>query len=277
MRVAIIGCGFVGSAVGRQLVASGHRVTGTTTTGSRTSSIRVLGIEPVVLDLANVNALHHAVRDRDVVVLCVAPRSRADGYRNTYLLGAQNLIEAVRGTPVTQIIYTGSTHVYGQDDGSWVDEDSPTNPPDENGRILVETERILLGSGSSGACDKQVMTTVLRLGGIYGGERDYLDFVHSQAGTRRTDGDMYINRIHVDDIVAAIQALLESPYHGVLNLCDDHPQTKRSFYDAVLAAADLPAISWTSRADEEGRGKRVRNTRIKETLGITLRHPRRIV
>lgn len=277
MRVLIIGCGYVGSAVGRHLAASGHRVTGTTTNADRASLIRSLGIEPAVVDVADVDALHEVMRDHDAVVLCIAPRNRGDDYRNTYLLGARNLIAAVRGTPVMQIIYTGSTRVYGQDDGRWVDEESPIDPPDENGQVLVETERTLLGSDASATGDKPVMTTVLRLGGIYGGDRDHLGFVRSQAGTRRTDGDMYVNRIHVDDIVAGIEALLDRPYDGVLNLCDDHPQTKRSFYDAVLAAADLPAIEWTGRTDGAGRGKRVRNARIKEALGITLRHPRRIV
>lgn len=274
-RVVIIGCGYVGSALGRRLVVDGYDVVGTTTSSQRVAAIRALGITPVVLDTADVGRLRHVLEDRDAAVLCVAPRADRRDYRVTYLQTARNLIEAARLTAVSRFIYTGSTRVYPQNDGEWVDENSPTQPTDENARILLETEQVLLDGAKSVGADRPALAAVLRLGGIYGPGRGALDSIFRSAGKQRDDGDFYLNRIHVDDIVAALAALLGSDFQGVLNLCDDHPQTRQSFFDAALASEGLAPIDWTSPSGRQNRGKRVRNDLIKTTLGLVLRHPRR--
>ena len=92
------------------------------------------------------------------------------------------------------------------------------------------------------------------------------------AGQERNDGDVYLNLIHVDDIVAAMQRLIDVDYHGALNLSDDSPTLRREFYDRILAVSGLPPIQWTPRAGP-ARGKRVRNNRIKSLLNLSLRHP----
>lgn len=276
-RVVIIGCGYVGTRFGHRLAGAGYDVVGTTTSPERVATMRSFGMTPIVLDTANVGGLHDVLRDREVVALCVAPRANQRDYRVTYLDSARNLIEAARHTAVSRIMYTGSTRVYAQDDGEWVDESSPTRPIHENARILLETEHVLLDGVKALRKGRPIATVVLRLGGIYGPDRDTLEFIHRSAGALRDDGDLYMNRVHVDDIVTALEALLGSAFHGVLNLCDDHPQTRRSFYDGVLVAAGLPPIEWVSSSDRDHRGKRVRNDLIKKTLGLDLGHPRRSV
>ena len=54
-RVAIVGCGYVGSALGRTLVEAGHDVVGTTTEPSRVNQIEAVGIRPHVLTLAHID------------------------------------------------------------------------------------------------------------------------------------------------------------------------------------------------------------------------------
>ena len=86
-------------------------------------------------------------------------------YRRAYVEGLVNLLARLP-TPGPRVIFTSSTSVYGQDDGSWVDEASPTLPPRETGRILLEAEAALSGSGRD--------FSILRLGGIYGPGRTRL-------------------------------------------------------------------------------------------------------
>ena len=97
--------------------------------------------------------------------------------------------------------------------------------------------------------------------------------IKSCAGKERSDGDAYLNLIHLDDIVAALTALLAARHHGVLNLSDDRPLPRREFYDRIIAEAGLPATQWISAGSPPQRGKRVRNDLIKRTLGLTLEHP----
>ncbi len=272
-RIAIIGCGYVGAALGERLAAEGHDVIGTTTTEARVEALRSLGISPVVLDVAEGDRLHEILSDRDAAFLTIAPQTRGEDYRSVYLAAANALTRAVRGTSVRRIIYTSSTRVYGQTDGRWVDEDSPTEPADEKGCVLLEAERVLLATGreapdaTPSRNDGPVRAvTVLRLSGIYGPGRDGSARVASLAGTERDDGDVFVNRIHRDDIVAAMVALLDVPHHGALNLSDQQPQTRRELYDAILDAKGLPPIRWVSPDGSLSLGKRIRSARIRELL-----------
>ena len=69
-----------------------------------------------------------------------------DDYRQVYLQGTRNLIEWLGPNPPKKFVYTSSTSVYGQTDGSQVKESSPTEPLVETAKILVETEKLLLAA-----------------------------------------------------------------------------------------------------------------------------------
>ncbi|RME36190.1 MAG: hypothetical protein D6788_12145 [Planctomycetota bacterium] len=195
----------------------------------------------------------------------------------------RSLASVLPATPVRRLVYTSSTRVYGRDDGSWVEEDTPPEPRDEKGRILLQSERIALAAFTpsfprrdpdvarvSSRADRSV--TVLRLGGIHGPGREAEPRIVAQAGTTRDDGNVYVNLIHRDDIVETVRRLLRMPYHGVLNLTDGHPVLRRVWYDRMLAMRNLPAIDWTDR-DAPVRGKRVSNMRARKLLGLDFRTP----
>jgi nucleoside-diphosphate-sugar epimerase len=260
MRIAIIGCGYVGGEVGRLLVGHGHDVVGTTTTPSRREAIRLTGVKA--------DRLAEVLRDRELVLLTIAPAPGGD-YREVYLKGVGQLLGALPGSEVRRIIYTSSTSVYAQEDGSWVDESSPAEPDSDNGRVLRETERALL-AGTEGS---SVATTVLRLSGIYGPGRDPATRLSRLAGSERDDGESYVNMVHSEDLVSALIRLVDHPFCGLLNLSDDHPTTRREYYDRLMATAGLAPVLWRPPQGPAKLGKRVRNDLIKRTLGLTLRHP----
>ncbi|MFQ5489344.1 MAG: SDR family oxidoreductase [Phycisphaerae bacterium] len=267
MSVAIVGCGYVGSALGATLVRRGLDVVGTTTSPGRVDELASLGIQPVVLEVADVGALRSCVTGCGTLFLMVAPGGPDGDYRAVYLEGVGNLLVAAAGSSVRHIVLTSSTSVYGQDEGGWVDETCPTEPVRENSRILLEAERALL----AGAKAQGMTATVLRLSGIVGPGRLAGGRAARYAGQERTDGEVYVNLIHRDDIVAACVALLDRPCHGVLNLSGDAPILRRRLYDRVIAAAGLEPIRWKSSGGAS-RGKRVANQRIKRELGLTLAH-----
>lgn len=268
-KVAIIGCGYVGSALGRALVGVGADVVGTTTSPDRAAELSTMGITPVVAEHSEIARLRQALLDRAVLFVTVAPKSDDQTYRAVYPTGVRNVLAAVEGTAVGRLVYTSSTRVYGQDDGSWVDEGSATEPADEKGRFLLEAERLFLdGARAAGR-----VATVVRLAGIYGPGRDGTARIRTAAGTQREDGDPYVNLVHLHDVVAVLSALVDSPYEGVLNVADDHPESRRAYYDRVLAAAGLPPIRWVRTEGTPSLGKRVRNKTVKRTLKLSLIHP----
>ncbi len=168
MRVAIIGCGYVGTAVAHHWRQElGFVVTATTTRQERVTELSSLPARVVVLKGDDAAALQSALQDQDSVLLSVgAPNSNA--YEETYLRTAKTLVKVLEQTPsVQQLIYTGSYAVYGDRNGAWVDEDTPAAPANQNGEILGNTEQVLLAASSD-----RLRVCIFRLGGIYGPGRD---------------------------------------------------------------------------------------------------------
>lgn len=273
-RIVIVGCGYVGRALGEVLHREGHHVIGTTTSPDRLDELRQSGITPCVLDIADRDQLRQVLSDCDGVYLTLAPKKSGVDYRSIYLEAQESLLSVLPSTTIRRIIYTSSTRVYGQDDGSWVDEDSPTEPQDEKGQVLLEVEKRLLGAASDSVRGDSVgsdpcSVSILRLSGIVGPRRDPADRIRKLAGTCRHDGNQFINLIHRDDIVAVLHKILEISHTGVLNLSDGKPIQRRELYDRVLKEAGLAAIDWTITSSPS-RGKRINSDRIQALLKLPL-------
>jgi len=268
-NLAIIGCGYVGSALGAVLARRGCDVVGTTTKAARAGGLADLGIRPAVLSLAEVNSVQALLADRQTVYLMVAPDREGRDYRAVYLDGVTNLMRAAAHTAVRHVVYTSSTSVYGQQDGGWVDETSPTEPQRQASRVLVEAEHVLLDEANR----LGIAATVLRLGGIVGPGRGPINRLARHAGGQRDDGDGWINLIHRDDVVSACVLLMGHPYHGVLNLTADEPIRRRNYYDRLIARTGLAPIQWVADGSPPRLGKRVCNRLIKDVLDLRLAHP----
>jgi nucleoside-diphosphate-sugar epimerase len=264
MRVIILGCGYVGSALGSALLARGHRVLGTTTRDEGCAALAARGIESVILQLSQRDRLRAALSACDAAVIMVAPAHSRAAYEEVYLQGVRHVLEAVCETSVRHILYTSSTSVYGQSDGSWVDEASPTQPAAQNGRILVQAEREL----AAGAARTGVAAAIVRLAGIVGPGRGPGNRVAQWAGRERDDPETYVNLIHRDDIVSACLALIDRQFAGTLNLSDGRPIQRREYYNRLIAAAGLHPIRWVTPAEGRNFGKRVSNRRLVALLGL---------
>lgn len=267
MNVLVAGCGYVGSALATELVRAGHRVAGL----RRDPSALPPGVLPVRADLTALASLDVLADDFDHVVYAASPSGRSEAaYEDAYLRGLTNVLSVLerKGAPLRRVLLTSSTAVYGQDDGSWVDESSPAEPARFTGRVLLEAERALLGRAYSGAA--------LRLAGIYGPGRTWL-IRRVHRGEARLDPagttPRYGNRIHLGDCAGALAHLLAvtelAPvYVGV----DDAPDPLSDVY--AFVAERLGVARPPEGQSDEGRGgnKRCRNARLKAS-GYALRVP----
>src|SRR6266513_5521756 len=144
-RVLIAGCGYLGQAVADLLVADGWEVEGWTQSAESAAKISGKSYSVRAVDISQEKQVLAQTGDFDAVIHCASTRGGdVDLYRRVYLDGARNLIDRFVGST---ILFTGSTSVYKQRDGSWVTEDSETKPTHERGRILLETEKLVLTSG----------------------------------------------------------------------------------------------------------------------------------
>lgn len=265
MKVAIIGCGYVGTAVARHWQRTGNmEVAATTTTPSRISTLEAIASQVEIARGNDPKALQSVLRDRDAILLTVG--ARGDSYEETYLTTAKTLVSLLPDFPtIRQVIYTSSYAVYGDRAGAWVDETSPLAPANENGSILAQTEETLLNADCN-AC-------ILRLGGIYGEGRDLVRIFGRAAGsTRPGDGTDASNWIHLEDIVGAIDFALHHDLNGIYNLVDDSHLTTGELIGSVLEKNNLSPVSWdSSQPSQRPYNAKVSNQKIKDAGYIFVR------
>lgn len=257
MRVLIAGCGYVGSRLAEELTAAGHRVHGLRRDPSKLPD----GVLPLKADLSDPSTLAELPRDFDHVVYAAGAGAREpEAYEQAYVRGPAALLSALEGAPIRRMLMVTSTAVYGQSDGSWVDEGSPTEPTSFTGQALRRGERALL--------EGPWPATVLRLSGIYGPGRTWL-VRQVESGEAKVEPPghegppRYGNRIHRDDCAGALAHLLalDDPdpiYVGVDHAPDPLADVYR--YVAELLGVDPPEPGEVGRG--RGGNKRLRNDRL---------------
>ena len=277
VRVLIVGCGYVGLPLGAELARCGHDVFGLRRTADGAGELRTAGITPVVGDVTQPVSLRVLPGPFDWVVNTVSSsKGGADVYRSVYVEGTRNLIALLAGSGVRKFIYTSSTSVYAQADGGVVTEESAAEPSAETGRLLVETEGLLL----SAARERGFPAVVLRVAGIYGPGRGHLfqQFLRDEARISG-DGSRLLNMIHRDDVVGAAMAALERGEPGrIYNVADDEPVSQLEFFRWLSEELHKPLPAFASAEESAGRkrgvtSKRVSNRRLREELGCGLRYP----
>jgi nucleoside-diphosphate-sugar epimerase len=277
MRVLIIGCGYVGLPLGAELVKQGHEVVGLRRSTGADADFKSAGIRPVTADITKAEQLAQLPAGYDWVVNCVsASGGGAEVYREVYLRGTRNLIEWLGAAPPKKFVYTSSTSVYGQDDGSLIKENSATEPAVETGKILVETEQVLLAA----ARERKFPAVILRVAGIYGPDRGYwLKQYLSNEARIEGSGARMLNMIHRDDVAGVIIAALKSGRPGeVYNAVDDEPVSQLGFFQWLSGplGKELPPSAPEDAEVVSKRGvtnKKVSNRRLKMELGYQFKYP----
>jgi len=280
VRVLILGCGYVGRALGQLLARDGHEVFGLRRSPGLADELEKCGITPLTGDVSDAASLAGLPGDFDGVANTVSS-SRGDEsvYRQVYLEGTRNLIPWLRERRCQRYVYTSSTSVYGQRDGSVVTEASPTQPGTATARVLVATELELINATPP----LPFAAGIFRVAGIYGPGRGHLyrQFLRGEARLMG-DGSRLINMIHRDDVASALAAFLTAPGlpHGthLLNATDDAPVTQLEFFDWLGRRLNLPlpppATPLETAVQKRGQTqKRVSNGRLRAMLHWTPRYP----
>ena len=234
--VMIFGCGYVGTALARSLLADGVRVGALTRNEAQAAELRGLGLHEVLVAELDSRSWHGQLAGSyNAVVNCVSSAGDGlDGYRKSYLEGQRSIMEWANGQSIESYVYTSSTSVYAQDGGVVVSETVDTADAPLTGQVLLQSEELLHEFSAN--------WYVLRLAGIYGPGRHYLlDQLREGAGNIPGRGDYTLNMIHRDDIVSAIQSALSGcAPSGIYNIADDAPAHKAEVLAYLAERLNLP-------------------------------------
>jgi nucleoside-diphosphate-sugar epimerase len=258
-NVLIAGCGDVGNALAKRLLADGCKVWGV----RRRIEALADGVQPWRIDLKQPRSFGTPPASFDYLFYTAsADRREEDAYRAIYVDGLRDLWTALRfgGCTLRRVFFTSSTAVYGQSNGEWVDESSTTDPRGFNGRILLEAEALVRNAPETGIS--------VRLSGIYGPGRTSLVRKVWSGGATATGS--WTNRIHVDDCAGVLHHLMRIQNPQSLYLgSDDRPATTA---EVVTWLSDELGVPVPPNADAEQLNKRCRTARLRDT-GYRLAYP----
>ncbi|WP_454597980.1 SDR family oxidoreductase [Qipengyuania sp. SM2507] len=246
-RLFIFGLGYTAKRIAQALTAQGWEVIATGSDGS--------------LDFADREAVGKALDDCTHVLSSVPPADDSDPVLDLYA-------PAFAGK---WLGYLSSTGVYGDADGAWVDEASPTGTGRRSARAQCDSRWLELGA------------RVFRLPGIYGPGRSAFERVREGKAHRIDLPGQVFSRVHVEDIVSGVVAALQTDAPpGAYNLADDLPTSQNAVIEEAcrLLGVEPPPLQTIEQAglSPMARGfyaesRRVANGKAKRVLGWRPAYP----
>lgn len=227
----IVGCGYLGQRVAARLRDDGQPVLAV---ASRDSSVRALkscGYQALRLDLDSAPVFSPPPGPYRVLYLVPPPPHGTEDPR------IRSLLSALHAHPPVRLVYAGSSSVYGDRQGAWVDESSVVEVQTDTAARRLHAER----SVTQWCSEHNVTGVVLRIAGIYGPGRLPLQRLRAGRPVVREAEAGWSNRIHVDDLTRSCIAALQHPAPQTLyNIADGHPSSTTAFLHALASRAGLP-------------------------------------
>jgi nucleoside-diphosphate-sugar epimerase len=272
----VFGGGYLGLRVARLWREGGREVAVVTRSQKRALELKAAGFRPVVADITEPQSLSAIERMSQVATVLFAigfDAAAGKSRRQVHIEGLSNVVQNLPNT-VRHFIYISTTSVYGQNDASWIDENSPCQPVGESGTVFVEAEKLLQSGRLS---DRSI---ILRLAGLYGPSRipNRDDLIAGKPFS--VSPDAYLNLIHVDDAARVVQSIDEhSTPPRTYVVSDGHPVVRRDYYTeaARLLGAPSPVFdAQPAKPSPYSRGatnKRINTARLLAEIPVALQFP----
>jgi len=246
--IAIIGLGWLGWPLAKQLVDHGYLVC-----GSVTSEVKKQHLANERPDInvqcwqAGDSAILPTALLASTMIITIPPGKLTD-----YFAALQSLILQAKQQGVQRLIYISSTSVYGG--SGHCDETMPVQPETSQAATLVQVERCVQEANFP-------HWNILRPSGLIGPKRYPGRFL---SGKTLDGGGRVVNLVHQADVIGAISALLRQPRSGIFNLAaPDHP-TRAAFYQQACQLMGLPLPSFSNMHSD---GKTIDASKIETELG----------
>lgn len=246
-RISILGCGWLGFALAKDLLDKGYEVYGSTTSASKIPELQKNGIRPFKIDICNSGFDLSDFLTCEVLIIAITSKNLDD---------IKTLIKQIEEFKVQKVIFISSTSVYPNTNGIVTEETKTAKTP------LAAIEKLFTTKST-------FKTTIVRFGGLFGYNRQPSNFIKPNKPVNNPEG--YINFIHRDDCVEVIeQIILKNVWNETLNACaDDHP-TRREFYLNETKKIGLSSIVFNGNSRSEY--KIISSEKLKRLLDYSFKH-----
>lgn len=229
-KIAILGCGWLGLALGRAFIARGYPVHGTVRQPEKMAALSAAGIVPHLLSIDPAGGREPSPFPADIedLFICFPPGFRRGSTPEDYLQCIEALCHRFAGFS-GRVWYCSSTSVYPA--LGHFDERATHFSAEPTALALLSAENLL-------SRYFQDRTIVLRLAGLIGPGRSPAGFFK---GAHTYDaGGLTVNLVVLSDVIEAILCLHLLPHpFGIWNLVYPHHPSRAAYYTARAAEAGL--------------------------------------
>jgi nucleoside-diphosphate-sugar epimerase len=238
-QISILGCGWLGLPLAKALISNGFSVKGSTTSESKLSELKSLGINPFLIALDSkriTGSIDEFLDGSKTLVIDIPPQLRGKNSdtvtveEKVFVEKIKTVIPYIEKSTIKNVLFVSSTSVYGETNGTVTEETIP-KPDTESGKQLLEAETLLQNN------DK-FKTTILRFGGLIGEDRNPTKFLAGKENLENPESP--INFIHQEDCIGIILKIIATDswneiYNGVSPF---HP-TRENYYTQKATELDL--------------------------------------
>lgn len=272
-NILIVGCGYVGQHLAAQL--SDASISGLVKTHQTARELTQQGIDPLILDLDQPQS--SATCGWQQIYYFAPPPKR--GQQDTRISHFLQTLETARQK--IRLVYLGTTGVYGDCGGKWVDETHPVTPKVDRALRRYDAEQQLQRWRS----DTGQEVIILRVAGIYGPNKLPLARLRQNKPMIDAKHAPWTNRIHVDDLVQICIAAMDRGTDGeIYNTSDGQPGNMADYFNQVADATGLPRPPVISADEAKGllstglqsylaESRRIDNRKMLHELDIQLQYP----
>lgn len=261
MKISILGCGWLGLPLAKELLKQSHRIKGSTTSPEKLAVLASEGIEPYQISVSpeGVSAeIQEFLAETEVLIIDIPPGLRRDPEQD-FAGGIEKLVKEVGKSGVKKLLFVSSTTVYEDtpEFPTYTESDAP-NGTSAAAKQLNSVEKMLLQSTFFDTC-------VLRFGGLIGADRHPVKYL---SGRKNISNPLApVNLIHQQDCIKIINAILEKDkFNGVYNgVFPEHP-TKSEYYSKAAAEKNLPVPEFNF--DTPSQGKIIDAEKVRRELGM---------
>jgi len=229
-QISILGCGWLGKPLANHLISAGYKVKGSSRTEDGVELLRKNNIKSYQVNVnPEVMCNDLSFFDSEVLIINFPPERRAD-IETYHIEQFSNLINQLEKSTVKKVLFVSSTSVYANINGL-VDESNEEQPEKGSGKALRIVEQLMMSN-------KTFETTVVRFGGLIGGDRLPGRFL---AGKKQVkNGNAPINLIHREDCIQIIESIiLKEQWGEVFNACMEEHPLRRDYYIKAAEQLDL--------------------------------------
>lgn len=267
-QISILGCGWLGLPLAKELVANGYKISGSTTSESKLSILEDDKIKPFLIKL-NESTIEGDIaaflKDVEILIIDIPPGVRKDA-SVSFVSKMKTLVFEIEKSIVKKLIFISSTSVYEDTFPiTEITEETTTNPNTESGKQLVEVEGLLREN-------THFETTIIRFGGLFGEDRNPSKFVLKKEMIDNPEAP--INFIDQKDCIEIIKILISKGLRDVnwnwnvtFNAVAPNHPTRAEYYSQQAKEMNLKVPTFAYNI--VSKGKKVSSHKLQHALHYT--------